>query len=106
MPKTVPPTLTREDRLAALEKGKESRRIRAEVKAKLKSGELTPREVLRMKDDRAVGKMRIRDLITALPGYGETKADCIMSEIGISPSRRVKGIGPKQEAKLLDRLSA
>lgn len=106
MPKTVLPTLTMDDRLAALEKAKESRRMRAEVKGKLKSGELTPGEVLRMKEDPSVSRMRVRDLIASLPGYGETKTDRIMAEAGISAGRRVKGIGKRQEAKLLEALSA
>lgn len=104
MAETVPPELTPAERAAALEKGMESRRRRAEAKAKVRSGELSIGEVIAMRDDWAIGRMKVRDLIRSLPSYGGLRADHVMAEVGIAPSRRVRGLGKNQAAKLIERL--
>ena len=57
-----------------------------------------------MKDDPVVGRMKVSTLIETLPGYGKAKAEKIMAELKIAESRRLKGLGERQEAALLDRL--
>ena len=98
------PTLSPEDRKAALEKAKEARSRRAEIRDDLKSGKLSLRQVLTMKDDPVVGRMKVSTLIETLPGYGKAKAEKIMGELGIAESRRLRGLGERQEQALLDRL--
>lgn len=98
------PELSAEDRQAALEKAKAARIRRAEVREQLKCGELTLREVLNMKDDPIVGRMKVSTLIETLPGYGKAKVEKIMGELKIAESRRLKGLGERQEAALLERL--
>lgn len=51
-----------------------------------------------------VGRMKVSTLIETLPGYGKAKAEKIMAELKIAESRRLKGLGERQEAALLDRL--
>jgi ribosomal protein S13 len=41
-------------------------------------------------------------LLESLPGVGRVTAKAIMAEIGISESRRVRGLGPHQAAKLVE----
>ena len=67
------PELTREERLAALEQAKAARIRRATIKEELHDGKLSLVEVLAMKDDEAVGKMNVYDLIQCIPHYGEAK---------------------------------
>ena len=98
------PTLTAEERKAALEKAKESRIKRAEVREQLKSGKLTLEEVIDMKDDPVIGRMKVSTLIETLPGYGKAKAEKIMNELQIAESRRLRGLGDRQKAALLERL--
>lgn len=97
-----PPPLTPEQRAAALEKAARMRRARAHVKAELKSGSLKLSEALEQaKDNDIVGKLKVKALLTSLPGIGVAKADAIMQEIGISATRRVAGLGAIQREKLI-----
>ncbi len=98
------PELTPEERQQALEKAKAARTKRAKVREDLKSGAISLKDVLDMKDDPVIGRMKAFTLIETLPGYGEAKASKIMAEIGIAESRRLKGLGERQRAALLERL--
>ena len=64
------PKLTKKERAAALEKAKAARIKRAEVRDDLKSGKLSLEDVLKMKDDAVVGRMKVATLIETLPGFG------------------------------------
>jgi hypothetical protein len=98
----LPPTLTDEQRAAALQKAAEARRIRAELKEKLKMGSLTLAELFEQADnDDMVGKMKTVAVLESLPGVGKVKARRTMEEIGISESRRLRGLGEQQREKLL-----
>ena len=99
------PKLTEAERKAALKKAKEARIKRAKVREKLKTGKLTLAQVIDMKDDPVVGRMKVSTLIETLPGYGKAKSEKIMNELQIAESRRLRGLGERQEAALLERLS-
>jgi len=98
------PQLTPEQRQQALEKAKEARTKRAEVRDDLKSGKLTIAQVIDMQDDPIIGRMKVSTLIETLPGYGKAKAVKIMADLGIAESRRLKGLGAVQKDALLKRL--
>ena len=98
------PTLSAEERKAALEKAKAARIKRAQVRDDLKSGKLSLEKLLAMKDDPVVGRMKVSTLIETLPGYGKAKAENIMKDLRIAESRRLRGLGERQEAALLERL--
>ena len=98
------PQLSAEERQAALEKAKAARIKRAEVRDQLKAGELSLEQVLDMKDDAVVGRMKVSTLIETLSGYGKAKAEKIMKELQIAESRRLRGLGDRQRAALLERL--
>lgn len=99
------PQLSPEARQAALEKAKIARVKRAAIREDLKSGKLSLKQVLGMKEDEIVGRMKVSTLIETLPGYGKAKAGKIMEELKIAESRRLRGLGERQEAALLERLS-
>mgnify|MGYP007069921922 CR=1 FL=1 len=98
------PELSREERLAALEQAKAARMKRAQVKEQLAAGEISLIEVIAMKDDEAIGKMKVADLIQCIPHYGEAKTKKVMEELKISPNRRLRGLGKRQEIDLVERL--
>jgi len=98
------PQLTAEERQAALEKAKVARIKRAQIREELKTGKLTLKDVLNMKDDEIVGRMKVSTLIETLPGYGKAKATKVMGELKIAESRRLRGLGERQETALLERL--
>ncbi len=95
------PKLTTEQRRAALEKAAVVRRERAEVKNRLKkSGTSLPDVVHDGQTNEVIGKMRVLDLLQAMPGVGKVRARNLMERIGISESRRVRGLGSNQIAAL------
>jgi hypothetical protein len=95
------PTLTPEQRQQALEKAAEARRKRAELKAQLKSGNLSLSTVLAKDSDETVGKMKVSSVLESMPGVGKVRARKIMEKLDISASRRVRGLGSKQKDALL-----
>jgi transposase len=100
------PPLTPEQRAAALEKAAQARRERAEVKNRLKHGGASLSEIIKEgQDSDIVGKMKVSALLESLPGVGKVRARQIMEEIGISESRRVRGLGANQIAALVERFN-
>ncbi len=98
------PQLTPEQRAEALEKAAAARRERAEVKNRLKQAKGSLSEVIEEgKTSDVIGKMKVSSLLESMPGVGRVRARQIMEEIGISETRRVRGLGAQQIAKLLDR---
>ncbi|MDO5747358.1 MAG: integration host factor, actinobacterial type [Actinomycetaceae bacterium] len=98
------PPLTDEQRAQALDKAAAARKIRAEVKSKLKSRELKLSEVLeRAKSDEALSKMKVVTLLESLPRVGSTTANAVMQEVGIAASRRIRGLGIHQREELIRR---
>ncbi|MDO5335493.1 MAG: integration host factor, actinobacterial type [Coriobacteriia bacterium] len=98
------PELSLEQRQAALEKAKAARIRRAQVRNELKSGKLSLQQVLDMKDDPVVGRMKVLTLIETLPGFGKARSEKVLKELGIAESRRIKGLGDRQRKALLERL--
>lgn len=97
----VPP-LTPEQRSAALEKAAAARRARSEMRGRLKSSQTSLAEVLDSgQHDEAIGKMKVTSVLEALPGVGKARAAKIMERLEIAGSRRVRGLGVNQRARLV-----
>ena len=99
------PNQTDEERRAALEKAAEARHARAELRAKIKSGEMTVEQVLAAEGNTVIDKLKVKDMISSLPGYGKAKVAKVMEELNISETRRIKGLGSRQREELAKRLS-
>jgi hypothetical protein len=96
------PELDPEQRRAALVKAAEARRIRAELKQMLKAGEVSLGQLLdRAESADALAKMKVSDVLEAMPAYGPVKARRLMEDLEIAPSRRIRGLGPRQRRALL-----
>jgi hypothetical protein len=101
----LPPSLSPDQRQAALAKAAAARRQRAELKEKLKMGSTSLKELLEQADrDEIVGKMKVLSVLESLPGLGKVKARRLMEDVGISETRRIQGLGEKQRIKLFDLL--
>jgi hypothetical protein len=73
------PPLTPEQRAAALEKAAEARRVRAEVKNRLKRSGASIGEVIAAgQTDDIIGKMKVSALLESMPGVGKVRAAEIM----------------------------
>ena len=103
----LPPSLTPEQRQAALDKAAAARRQRAELKEKLKMGSISFPELLDQGErDDVVGKMKVLAVLESLPGLGKVKARRLMETVGISEARRIQGLGSNQRESLLKELGS
>ena len=95
------PPLTPEQRAAALEKAAAARKARAALRDRLKHEGVSLSEVLHSGEtDDVIGKMRVSAVLESMPGVGKVRAQRIMEKLGISLSRRVRGLGAHQRAAL------
>ncbi|MGE9807736.1 MULTISPECIES: integration host factor, actinobacterial type [unclassified Janibacter] len=96
------PSLTPEQRQAALEKAAVARQERAAVKHRLKHAQGSIADVIEQgRESDVIGKMKVTALLESMPGVGRVRARQIMAEVGIAESRRVRGLGANQVAALL-----
>ncbi|HCG99227.1 MAG: integration host factor [Candidatus Aquicultor primus] len=95
------PKLTEEQRQDALKKAAEARQKRAELRKQLKNGDVNVKDIISKTDDPIVSRMKVSSLLESLPGIGKARAQKIMQEAGISPTRRVQGLGSKQKEILI-----
>ena len=98
------PNLSDEDRKRALQKAAEARQKRAALRQKIKKGEMSFAQVMAQSADPIVARMKVSTLLESLPGFGKAKAAKIMTELQISESRRVQGLGARQREALMERL--
>jgi guanylate kinase len=97
----LPPQLTPDQRHQALLKAAASRKRRAEVKAQMKNGEISIDTILDIaKDEEAVAKMRVKELLESMSGVGKVRAQSLMERLNISSSRRIQGLGRLQIKQL------
>ena len=75
-----PPSLSPEQRQAALAKAAHARRARAELKERLKMGSIDFKELLDQGDgDDVVGKMKVLAVLESLPGVGKVSVAWVPS---------------------------
>ena len=92
-----PPKLTPDQRRQALQQASVSRKIRAGIKVQVKAGNLDVLGVLKLsKSEPAIAKMRVVELLEAIPGVGKVRASALMQRLSISPTRRIQGLGVHQ----------
>lgn len=95
--------LSAQERSDALKKAAAARATRAATKERLKAGVLSIAEVLDSGgSEEAIARMRVSELLEALPGIGKVRAAAIMEAVGIAASRRVRGLGVHQRRALVD----
>lgn len=91
------------DRVAASRAAVEARRARAALKNAIADGSVTALAVL---DDGlenpegVAGRMRVTDFLLSVPAIGRTKLARILEDLGISPSKRIGGLGHNQRVRL------
>lgn len=99
------PGMTREQRIAALEKAKQARLLRADTKHKLSTGEISIKELI-LSQEKSIRKMKLIDALKCLPKIGQIKAEKIMNELNIPTNKRIGGLGYLQRRKLVEYLDA
>jgi guanylate kinase len=97
----LPPQLTSEERQKALLKAATSRKRRAEIKVLMKNGDISIDAILELaKNDDAIAKMRVKELLESLSGVGKVRAQALMDRLKISSTRRIQGLGRLQVKQL------
>jgi predicted N-acetyltransferase YhbS len=95
------PQLTTEQLEAARAAATEARRKRADLKSKVRSGDLTLAQALEAAaGDDVLAHVKVVDLLKALPRVGEKRAGVVMARLDIAPNRRIRGLGRHQVAGL------
>lgn len=91
------PTLSADELAAARAKAVVTRRARAELKNKVRSGQLAPVVALsRAIADPQLKLIKVVDFLKSVPRIGEKKAEAIMGKYSIAGSRRLGGLGTHQ----------
>ena len=81
-----------------------ARSARAKMQRQLKAGRIDLERAFSLADEEeALGRTRVKVLLQSLPGVGPQGAVNAMQDLGIDPSRRIKGLGSHQRAELIDR---
>lgn len=97
------PERSDEQRRVALVEAQRVRQVQAQVKQMLKAGEVTFAQVLARVDDAdEVARMRVSDVLRALPRMGPVRSRRLMERLDIAASRRLGGLGERQRRDLLD----
>lgn len=102
---TTVPARTAEQRADALAKALATRQAKASLRQDIKAGHINAAAVVTGAADNPLwASLRVSWLLEALPGVGPIRAERIMGDIGIAPSRRIQGLGERQRDALLRRL--
>ncbi|MEL7207801.1 MAG: integration host factor, actinobacterial type [Actinomycetota bacterium] len=102
----TPPPRSEEQKRAALAKAAHARTVLAELKAEVAAGEIDLAAVLaRADEDEVVANVKLSKVLQSLPNMGKIKTKRLLEELEISESRRLRGVGPRQRERLLERLS-
>jgi hypothetical protein len=91
------PSLTSDERAAALRKATSVRMARRAFKDAVARGAFTLAGAIdAAKADEGLTGIRVHDLLQCLPGVGPKRASATMDAAGIAASRRIRGLGPHQ----------
>ncbi len=91
----LPPRLSRRSRRKAGQRAVAARQERAKVKEQITNGELFFFDLF-VDDRKSIARMKLVDLLQSVPGIGQSRAEIILERTGISPSRRIGGVGHRQ----------
>src|ERR1700752_1339910 len=94
------PERTLEQRMRGLGRANEIRSRRAQLKRDLKAGKAKI-EALLLDPPDYVMSAKAFDMILAVPKYGRVKANKILTQCRISPSKTIGGLSQRQRAELV-----
>jgi hypothetical protein len=97
------PERTNEQRMRALRRANEIRSARAKLKRDLKAGKVKVEKLLLDPPDYVLSAKAF-DVILAVPKYGRVKANKILTQCRISPSKTIGGLSERQRAELVHML--
>jgi len=100
---TSVPTRSHDQRMRALEAANEIRTRRAQLKRDLKAGKVQI-EGLLLDPPEYLETAKVFDMMLAVPKYGRVKANKILTQCRISPSKTIGGLSQRQRGELVGQL--
>jgi hypothetical protein len=97
------PERTHDQRMKALGRANDIRTRRAQLKRDLKAGKTQVHGLL-LDPPEWVMTAKVFDMILAVPKYGRVKANKILGQCRISPSKTIGGLSQRQRAELVQML--
>ena len=94
------PERTHEQRMKALRRANEIRSARAQLKRDLKAGKVRIEQLLADPPEYVLSAKTF-DMIVAVPKYGRVKANKILNQCRISPSKTIGGLSERQRGELV-----
>ena len=87
-------------RMDALNRANEIRSKRAQLKRDLKAGRAAIHELL-LDPPSYLETAKVFDILLAVPKYGRVKANKVLTQCRISPSKTIGGLSERQRAELV-----
>jgi hypothetical protein len=87
-------------RMDALQRANEIRTRRAQLKRDLKAGRVSIHKLL-LDPPEYVETAKVFDMLLAVPKYGRVKANKILAQCRISPSKTIGGLSERQRNELV-----
>lgn len=101
--KTTTPERSLNQRMDALQRANEIRSRRAQLKKDLKGGRVTIDALLADPPD-YLQTAKVFDMLLAVPKYGRVKANRVLTQCRISPSKTIGGLSERQRDELVQLL--
>jgi hypothetical protein len=103
LPKTAAPERSLDQRMDALGKANAIRTRRAQLKRDLKGGRTSIHKLL-LAPPQWVETAKVFDMLLAVPKYGRVKANKVLNQCRISPSKTIGGLSERQRTELVQML--
>ena len=97
---TAAPERSLTQRMDALQKANVIRMRRAQLKRDLKGGRVSIHTLL-LDPPEYVETAKVFDMLLAVPKYGRVKANKVLQQCRISPSKTIGGLSDRQRAELV-----
>lgn len=99
------PERSHDQRMAALKRANGIRSARAKLKRDLKAGRASIHDLLHTPPDYVL-TAKVFDMLLAVPKYGRVKANRVLHQCRVSPSKTIGGLSERQRRELIERLRA
>ena len=103
LPKAAAPERSLDQRMDALGKANAIRTRRAQLKRDLKAGRASIHKLL-LQPPEWVETAKVFDMLLAVPKYGRVKANKVLNQCRISPSKTIGGLSQRQRDELVSHL--
>jgi hypothetical protein len=90
-------------RMDALQRANEIRTRRAQLKRDLKAGRTSIHDLLQSPPE-YLETAKVFDMLVAVPKYGRVKANKVLTQCRISPSKTIGGLSERQRSELVSSL--